>query len=237
MPWTGQYIIGIAGAESTDDIEQAFYDGVIDANTKAVAEGRIRDSISNVVDIDLFTGGLTAESVSLGETYTYTDSIYSLMVVHNTTISKNSEGKVQISQYNTPALYYEGTKGVALASSDTQKLNEGLHPWEDRYIQSDPKGSQKTAIRLWNTTLDALFPAKDSNFLLDPESYPTEFNAADYPDPDEYPERYEGYTGTALQKKQQLWRDTVYALTKKGAQQTGDCLRARRASSPTSTKP
>ena len=198
-----QYIIGINGAETAEDLANAVYDGMIAAN-------RAHGDTGSAVNI-------------IGE--------------HDLTISRsgNSVSISQMSLYESglQPIFYEGTKGVSVQDTDTirttttQTIAEGLYPWEDRYIQSDPKGSQKTAIRLWNTTLDALFPAKDSNFLLDPESYPTEFNAADYPDPDEYPERYEGYTGTALQKKQQLWRDTIYEMTKKGAQRDGTCLRTR----------
>ena len=194
-----QYIIGINGAETAEDLANAVYDGITSAN----------------------------------RAYGDTGSDINIIGEHNLTISR-SGNDVSITQYVYQPqfllpVFYEGTKGVNYnyTETTTQTIAEGLHPWEDRYIQSDPKGSQKTAIRLWNTTLDALFPPKDSNFLLDPESYPTEFNAADYPDPDEYPERYEGYTGTALQKKQQLWRDTIYEMTKKGAQRDGTCLRTR----------
>ena len=195
-----QYIIGINGEETAEDLANAVYDGITSAN----------------------------------RAYGDTGSDINIIGEHDLTISR-SGNDVSITQYEySPPYYvmpvfYEGTKGVNYnyTETTTKTIAEGLHPWEDRYIQSDPKGSQKTAIRLWNTTLDALFPAKDSNFLLDPESYPTEFNAADYPDPDEYPERYEGYTGTALQKKQQLWRDTIYEMTKKGAQRDGTCLRTR----------
>ena len=99
-------------------------------------------------------------------------------------------------------------------------LLASFHPWKDNYIQSDTKASQETRIRLYNTTVNVLFPPSDSDFLLEPEDdeWPTEFDEADYPEPNEYPDRYKGYSGTDLEKKQQLWRDTVWAYTKKGAQ-------------------
>ena len=195
-----QYIIGINGAETADDLANAVYDGITAANRE----------------------------------YGDTGSDVNVIGEHDVTISRSGNA-VSITQYEyahpyfVMPVFYEGTKGVnyTTTGTTTQVIAQGLHPWEDCYIQSDTKASQATKIRLWNTTLDAMFPPKNSDFLLDPEEYPTVFNEADYPDPDEFPDHYTGYTGTKLQKKQQLWRDTVYALTKKGAQQSGDCMRTR----------
>lgn len=193
-----QYIIGINGAQTAEDITNAVYDGIIAANRSYGDSGS---------DVNI-----------IGE--------------HGLTINR-SGNNVFITQTEATVFYqpvfYEGTKGVNYNYTETVSTTtlEGYHPWEDRYIQSGTKASENTRIRLWNTSLEALFPGQESQFLLEPEKYPDSFSSADFPDPDEYPERYEGYQGTNEQKKMQLWRDEIWHLTKKGAQSKGEVLRTR----------
>ena len=189
-----QYVIGLKGAKNADDIANAVYNGVIDANTK------------------------------------YDGTSSTIMGKHVLQVQKQGN-KILIGTTNSAnfPVFYEGIKGASSTTEVTAhtKVLAGCEPWEDKYIQSGTKAGEKTAIRLWNTSLEALFPPADTKFLLEPDEYPTEFNEADYPDPQQYPERYEGYVGTDLEKKQQLWRDTTWPYTKAGAQQNGEALRTR----------
>ena len=193
-----QYIIGINGAETAEDLANAVYDGIVSAN----------------------------------RAYGDTGSDVNIMGDHTLTISR-SGNNVSITQYGynlaTRPVFFEGTKGVNYnyTETTTTTVMEGFHPWEDKYIQSGTKASENTQIRLWNTSLEALFPGQDSTFLLEPDTYPSSYDTADFPDPEEYPERYEDYQGTDTQKKQQLWRDESWYLTKKGAESKGEVLRTR----------
>lgn len=194
-----QYIIGINGAQSADDIANAVYDGMTSANR---AHGDTGSDVNIIGD-------------------------------HQLTIARSGNA-VSITQYAyqpnfTVPLFYEGTKGVNYNYTETTVTTtlDGYHPWEDKYIQSGTKASENTQIRLWNTSLEALFPGQDSTFLLEPDTYPSSYDTADFPDPEEYPERYEDYQGTDTQKKQQLWRDESWYLTKKGAESKGEVLRTR----------
>ena len=130
-------------------------------------------------------------------------------------------------------VFYNGIKGASstVEVTSTTTAVAGFNPWEDKYIQSGTKANEKTMIRLWNTSLDALFPGEDSLFLLEPEKSPTYYNPAEMPDPDEYPERYEGYAGTNDEKKAQLWRDEVWHMTKAGANNKSDAVRTREGAS------
>lgn len=151
---------------------------------------------------------------------------------HDLTISR-SGNTVSLylagANYAQLPIYYEGTKGVSASQEVFTKTTvaSGYHPWEDKYIQSGTKASENTMIRLWNTSLEALFPELNSEFLLEPEKLPTDFDGGDFPEPGDYPDRYEDYLGTDLQKKQQLWRDNAWHLTKKGASSKGEVLRTR----------
>ena len=194
-----QYIIGLNGAQSAADIANAVYDGMTSANR---AYGDTGHDV-NVIGYHDLVISRTGNSVSI------TQNIYA-------------------PQFVVP-IFYEGTKGVNYnyTETTTTTVMEGFHPWEDKYIQSGTKASENTQIRLWNTSLEALFPGQDSTFLLEPDTYPSSYDTADFPDPEEYPERYEDYQGTDTQKKQQLWRDESWYLTKKGAESKGEVLRTR----------
>ncbi|MBQ7498226.1 MAG: flagellin [Selenomonas sp.] len=200
-----QYIIGLKGARNADDIANAVYDGILAANS---AKGT--NVYDNVEKPNNYIGRHNLRIERSGSTISLMVDAYSL-------------------SSNTLPVFYNGIKGVTatVEVATTTTAVEGFHPWEDHYIQSGTKASENTQIRLWNTSLEALFPPSDSEFLLEPEEYPNSYSTADFPDPDEYPERYEDYQGTDTQKKQQLWRDEIWHLTKKGAQSKGEVLRTR----------
>ena len=202
-----QYVIGIKNCRNVTDIENAVYDGIVTANQKQ----RLANNTKNRVD----TANHTADET--------------LMRGHDTYVTRQN-GVVTLRQNaSNMAVIYEGTKGVSSFEEEEVSVLDDRNPWEDMYIQSDTKATQNTQIRLWNTTVDALFPAENTSFKLEPEphEYPTFFDTSEYPDPDEYPELYEGYVGTPLEKQQQLWRDTEWMLPRAGAYQTGECLRTR----------
>ena len=205
-----QYIIGINGANTAQDIEKAVYDGIIQANGGNTLIGKHDLRIG----YDSSTGKVFIKQSQIRQD---SDPLSDYEIMPGVRIG------------SLLPMFFEGTKGMKTDVNVVASTLSARYVYDDLTIQSDTKASQSTKIRLWNTTLDALFPPADTDFSLEPDDadYPAAFNEADYPDPNEHPDRYEGYTGTALQKKQQLWRDTVWSLTKAGAKQTGECLRTR----------
>ncbi len=205
-----QYIIGIGGAQTVEDLAEAIYKGIKAANNTPEAAAHIKKG-SGPARNNLPDTTLTGH--------------HDLTMRYDEATRQLHMGQIK----SNKTIFYDGTKGLSVEQHIQVSVISGFEPWEDKYIQSDTRGSQNTKIRLWNTTLDALFPPKDSQFFLEPsaDEYPTSFDAADYPDPNEYPDRYEGYLGTDLEKKQQLWRDTVWGMAKAGAHQDGQCLRTR----------
>ncbi|MBE6101113.1 MAG: hypothetical protein E7200_03280 [Selenomonas ruminantium] len=203
-PDARQFIIGLKGAQNADDIANAVYDGILAANQAKGSNNFTGAGVSN------------APNNQIG--------VHTLMVHSN-----GNTVYFTTARDNATPVFYNGIKGVttSVEVTTTTTVASGYHPWEDHYIQSGTKASEKTMIRLWNTSLEALFPPSDSEFLLEPEKLPTDFDGGDFPDSDAYPERYEDYQGTDLQKKQQLWRDNAWHLTKKGAQSKGEVLRTR----------
>lgn len=203
-PDARQFIIGLKGAQNADDIANAVYDGILAANQAKGSNNFPGAGVTNAPDNQI--GIHTLQVHRSGNTVSFTTA-------HD----------------NAHPVFYNGIKGVTstVEVTTTTTTVDGFNPWEDKYIQSGTKASEKTMIRLWNTSLEALFPGLDSEFLLEPENLPTDFDGGDFPDPDAYPERYEDYQGTDLQKKQQLWRDNAWHLTKKGAQSKGEVLRTR----------
>lgn len=129
-----------------------------------------------------------------------------LMLHHEVTAEKQSNGDIKLFQSGNPMVLYEGTKGDL----------DGYGPWTNLYIQSDTPASQNTRLQLFDTTLDTLFPPASSKLSLDPpyESYPTEFSS-DYPD------------DLSLQEKQEMWREKEWPYPKKGAEASGSCVRTR----------
>ena len=200
-------MIGIKNCRNVTDIENAVYDGIVTANQKQRLASNAKNRYA--------TADHTVDEM--------------LMSSHDTYVTRTN-GVVTLRQNATnKAIIFEGTKGVSTSEEEEVSVLDDRNPWEDMYIQSDTKATQNTQIRLWNTTVDALFPAENTSFKLEPEphEYPTVFDTSEYPDPDEYPELYEGYVGTPLEKQQQLWRDTEWMLPRAGAYQTGECLRTR----------
>ena len=199
-----QYIIGLKGAKNAVDIANAVYDGITTANRTA-----------------------NPPTTKLSNNNTNTEETIGR---HDLQI-KRSGGKVYFEYQQSPPtpVFYNGIKGASSTEevTSTTTAAAGFNPWKDMYIQSGVKAYDNTAIRLWNTSLEALFPGEDSLFLLEPDEYPPFYDDSSVPDPDEYPERYEGYVGTNEEKKAQLWRDEVWHLTRAGAQSKGDVVRTR----------
>jgi len=201
-PNARQFIIGLKGARNADDIANAVYDGIIAANA---AKGSNRFYSTN-----------------------YGNDVIGM---HNLKISRSGNTvSFSVTSGSPNPVFYNGIKGVSstVEVTSTTTAVAGFNPWEDKVIQSGAKAHETTAIRLWNTSLEALFPPSDSLFLLEPEEYPSYYNDADVPDPKEYPERYLDYPGNEIEQKQQLWRDEVWHLTKAGAESKGEVLRTRK---------
>lgn len=202
-PYARQYIIGLKGARNADDIANAVYNGILAAND---AKGSNRYDNGNKPN--------------------------NYMGRHNLRIERsgNTINLVADASSTVKPVFYNGIKGVTstVEVTSTTTAVAGFNPWEDKVIQSGAKAHETTAIRLWNTSLEALFPPSDSLFLLEPEEYPSYYNDADVPDPKEYPERYLDYPGNEIEQKQQLWRDEVWHLTKAGAESKGEVLRTRK---------
>ncbi|SHK70636.1 flagellin C-terminal helical region [Selenomonas ruminantium] len=187
------YYIGIGGASTYDDIENAVYDGVLYANRN----GSPRQ-----------------------QRYTrYPMRDNTILNKHDTIVSKDNNGNITISQKGNQPVFYEGTKGTVTPSPSSTVEEIAVHatyPYKGLYIQSDTPASQNTRYQLFNTTLDALFPANDSKFTLDPAK-------SDYPD--DYSTDYNRFS--TVTEKEQVWRDEEWPYPKKGAIASGTCVRTR----------
>ena len=107
----------------------------------------------------------------------------------------------------------------------------GKLPWQNLVIQGDTVSSQFTRLQLPNTTLDALFPAQNSNWDIEPKE-------SDYPNP--WPKGYEEdrtwppewgedfIESTSLEnKRRRLWREETWPYPAKGAISTASCVSTR----------
>lgn len=107
----------------------------------------------------------------------------------------------------------------------------GKLPWQNLVIQGDTVSSQFTRLQLPNTTLDALFPAQNSTWDIEPKE-------SDYPNP--WPKGYEEdrtwppewgedyIENTSLEKKRRrLWREETWPYPAKGAISTASCVSTR----------
>ena len=107
----------------------------------------------------------------------------------------------------------------------------GKLPWKNVVIQGDTVSSQFTKLQLPNTTLDALFPAQNSTWDIEPKE-------SDYPNP--WPKGYEEdrtwppewgedfIENTSLEnKRKRLWREETWPYPAKGAISTASCVSTR----------
>ena len=107
----------------------------------------------------------------------------------------------------------------------------GKLPWQNLVIQGDTVSSQFTRLQLPNTTLDALFPAQNSTWDIEPKE-------SDYPNP--WPKGYEEdrtwppewgedyIENTPLEeKRRRLWREETWPYPAKGAISTASCVSTR----------
>ena len=107
----------------------------------------------------------------------------------------------------------------------------GKLPWQNLVIQGDTVSSQFTKLQLPNTTLDALFPAQNSTWDIEPKE-------SDYPNP--WPKGYEEdrtwppewgedfIESTSLEnKRRRLWREETWPYPAKGAISTASCVSTR----------
>ena len=150
------YFIGIGGATTYDDVENAIYDGIIYANKQAAPRK--------------FMDGTPATDTAM------------LTNHHKMSVSRDLNGNIKITQNGNTPVFYQGTKG-SVSPTPSYKIEEKVtpyrYPYKDLYIQSDTPASQNTRLQLFNTTLDALFPPTNTRFTLDPvkSDYPTEFSS------------------------------------------------------------
>lgn len=192
------YVVGIRGASSLSDIEQAMVDAVAEANSKAPSRP--------------YNGTFPASELVTSR--------------HNVHIEKTTGGVMFYNAY----ILYEGAKGTFTPSSETvpetrtytrtRKSNGSpiCLPYKDMAIQSDTKASMYTNLRMYNTTLNILFPNGNTDISLEPTD-------ADYPKEDEYSADYAGLSPEAKRAK---WRDEVWPYPKSGANASGSCLRTRK---------
>lgn len=144
------YFIGIGGAQTYDEIENAIYEGVIYANRNSP---RTPSSADTVI---LRNHNTTVTKDNNGN--------ISIIQYDNPPVYyQGTKGSVSPS----PSYKIE------------EKLIPARFPYKDLYIQSDTPSSQNTRLQLFNTTLDALFPPTNTRFTLDPSKgdYPTEFSS------------------------------------------------------------
>lgn len=150
------YYIGIGGAQTYDDIENAIYDGVIYANRTGAP--RQAPKGKTITDNVLLNNG------------------------HMASVSKDNNGNIKITQSGNMPVFYQGTKGTVTPppSFKVEEIRtDAVYPYKHLYIQSDTPASQNTRLQLFNTTLDALFPSVDTRFTLEPDKgdYPTEYSS------------------------------------------------------------
>ena len=196
------YVVGIRGAISPDDIEQAIVDTVANANSISARR----------------TWGSTGHDPS------------DLVTNAHDVLIERTEGGVKLSAASTSLLLCEGIKGRYTPSSETvpetytytrTRRSGGSPiclPYKDMAIQSDTKASMYTNLRMYNTTLNILFPNGNTDISLEPTD-------ADYPKDDEYSADYAGLSPEAKRAK---WRDEVWPYPKSGANASGSCLRTRK---------
>ncbi len=143
------YFIGIGGATTYDDIENAVYDGVIYANRQLP-----RAAADNVM---LTNHHKMSVSKDL-----------------NGDIKITQNGNMPVFYQGT-----KGTVTPTPAYNIEKKVTPFVYPYKNLYIQSDTPASQNTRLQLFNTTLDALFPSSNTRFTLEParSDYPTEFSS------------------------------------------------------------
>lgn len=107
----------------------------------------------------------------------------------------------------------------------------GKLPWQNLVIQGDTVSSQFTRLQLPNTTLDALFPAQNSTWDIEPKE-------SDYPNP--WPKGYEEdrtwppewgedfiENNSLEEKRRRLWREETWPYPAKGAISTASCVSTR----------
>jgi len=145
------FYIGIGGAQTYDDIENAIYDGVIYANNNAIRNPPVPTN----------TTLMNHHSVNISKD-------------NNGNINITQSG-------NPPVFYQgtKGTVTPTPTYKIEEKVIPARYPYKDLYIQSDTPSSQNTRYQLYNTTLDALFPPSNTTFTLNPskEDYPTDFSS------------------------------------------------------------
>ena len=107
----------------------------------------------------------------------------------------------------------------------------GKLPWQNLVIQGDTVSSQFTRLQLPNTTLDALFPAQNSTWDIEPKEsdYPNQWPKGYEEDRTWPPEWGEDFIeNTSLEnKRRRLWREETWPYPAKGAISTASCVSTR----------
>lgn len=195
------YVIGIQGATTPADVEQALYNGLLSNTLATVSTNPTSVTIGHAahdtrLEIDPITGN------------------YSI---------KRDDGD-GVGDSGSHFVMYNGFKGAMVTK-------EGYLPQENFYVQGDTKSSQETRLHLPNTTLNILFPDVNSDWDIVPtdDDYPKAGPGGLEPGSIEfkyYDEKY-NLNGNLEDIRRAKWYDEVWPYPRKDAKATASCVLTR----------
>lgn len=140
---------------------------------------------------------------------------------HNVTIHYNqSDGKVVITKDSNRTQMFNGIVGKVITTNFYE-------PYDDLSLQTETTSSQYLNARLYNTTLDTLFPPNNPLILLDPKEsdYPTDW-------PAEYEWDHKEQRPMTEDEKKAKWKEDVWKYPAKRVNlDKAKCVRTREQAS------